>query len=713
MNAEPRSVNRSFEPSRRVLAPLPPDGRVRVLQFGPSLTVRGGITLGRAAHLRLSAAVRVDAARADDGRRLRAREGFGVRARGAGAAARARIARSDHRAHPLRVARQHAAQADPRGDGGARRAARWCCMRTVRNSTHSTGELPAAVRRNVNRTLQRANVFITLSTQWRDFYVEECEISPSQIVVLPNPVRVPAEVPDRATGATHVQFLHLGRLGERKGTYDLVNAFAGLPEALRDRARLVLAGDGDVEGVRKLAEPLARAGRGALVDRRARARPAARRRAMCSCCRRAPKACRWRCSKRWPMACRRSPRRVGGIPDVFRDGVDGVFVKPGNVEQIRAAMARMITDDAARLAAGRAAREHARALRRARVRAPPGGHLPAHRTDIGDPGILHERDAGIRRSPQAARRRRESRAAQSVLLRAVAPPARPARSRRTSRAAAPGRASSSRARCGRALHRLRQAWCAAATTLDSWPLLDKELLRNRLHAFTTGSEWFSAPANTGGTGRRAAQAGALARRRRVRAGLHRPARGRGSACIRAPCAPRSCAATTCRIRARCALPDGVSANGGRSRIFCARARVAQEHRTHRRFAREVRAATAVRLSERARVAVPAAAANNGRTLQDARGAHVLRSAEARGLDAGAGGARLPHRRLLRAGRARRLRLCVRAARVPLPARLLVRRVPAARLQTTAGRRGATGSTRSSAPRSGTTSCRWCAIAPAT
>ncbi len=72
--------------------------------------------------------------------------------------------------------------------------------------------------------------------------------------MLPNPVRVPAEVPDRA-GRTQVQFLHLGRLGKRKGGYDLVNAFAALPEALRARARLVLAGDGDVEGMRKLAAP--------------------------------------------------------------------------------------------------------------------------------------------------------------------------------------------------------------------------------------------------------------------------------------------------------------------------------------------------------------------------------------------------------------------------------------------------------------------------
>ena len=54
-----------------------------------------------------------------------------------------------------------------------------------------------------------------------------------------------------------MQFLYLGRLGQTKGTYDLVNAFAALPEAVRARARLVLAGDGDVEGMRKLAAPSA------------------------------------------------------------------------------------------------------------------------------------------------------------------------------------------------------------------------------------------------------------------------------------------------------------------------------------------------------------------------------------------------------------------------------------------------------------------------
>jgi phenylacetate-CoA ligase len=106
-------------------------------------------------------------------------------------------------------------------------------------------------------------------------------------------------------------------------------------------------------------------------------------------------------------------------------------------------------------------------------------------------------------------------------------------------------------------------------TLESWPMLDKELLRNRLHAFTTGSDWFSAPANTGGT-------------RGVPLKLVRSFDGVvfEQACIdRLVVGLGLCPRTvrTAVLRGdnlqdprTLALPDGVSANGGRSRIFCAR-----------------------------------------------------------------------------------------------------------------------------------------------
>lgn len=220
--------------------------------------------------------------------------------------------------------------------------------------------LPAPLRRLVCRMLQQASVLIALSTQWRDFYVHECEVSPSQVVVLPNPVRVPARVPDRA-GRAQVQFLHLGRLGPRKGGYDLVNAFAALPEALRARARLVLAGDGDVEGMRNLAAPLG--GRVRVlswIDAHERDRLLAESDVFVlpSYAEGVPMSLLEAMAAGLP--CITTP--VGGIPDVLTHGAEGLMVVPGDAAQLRAAISTFIGDEPARLAAGRRAYESARAF---------------------------------------------------------------------------------------------------------------------------------------------------------------------------------------------------------------------------------------------------------------------------------------------------------------------------------------------------------------
>jgi phenylacetate-CoA ligase len=104
--------------------------------------------------------------------------------------------------------------------------------------------------------------------------------------------------------------------------------------------------------------------------------------------------------------------------------------------------------------------------------------------------------------------------------------------------------------------------------LASWPLLDKELLRDRLGAFTTRREWFSAPANTGGT------SGVPLKLVRSldgvvfeQASIDRMVRGLGLDPRRA----RTAVLRGDHLQDPRALlsPDGVSANGGRARIFSA------------------------------------------------------------------------------------------------------------------------------------------------
>jgi glycosyltransferase involved in cell wall biosynthesis len=222
--------------------------------------------------------------------------------------------------------------------------------------------LPAPARRFVNRTLQQANLVIALSSQWRDFFIRECELTASQVTVLANPVRVPARCPERS-GKAEVQLLHLGRLGKRKGAYDLVAAFAALPQAVRARARLVLAGDGDVAQVSELAVKLGVEERVRVmswIDSHERDRLLAESDifVLPSYAEGVPMSLLEAMAAGLPGI----TTGVGGIPDIFTSGAEGLLVTPGNQPQLRDAMTQLIGDESMRLAAGRRAFERARSF---------------------------------------------------------------------------------------------------------------------------------------------------------------------------------------------------------------------------------------------------------------------------------------------------------------------------------------------------------------
>jgi glycosyltransferase involved in cell wall biosynthesis len=71
------------------------------------------------------------------------------------------------------------------------------------------------------------------------------------VLVLPNPAKIPDKVPPRE-GRGRLEFLFLGRVGTRKGTFDLISAFAALPLPVRRRCHLTIAGDGEIDQARSL-----------------------------------------------------------------------------------------------------------------------------------------------------------------------------------------------------------------------------------------------------------------------------------------------------------------------------------------------------------------------------------------------------------------------------------------------------------------------------
>jgi len=81
------------------------------------------------------------------------------------------------------------------------------------------------------------------------------QIPPSKMCVVPNPVELPEDIPDRS-GGSDLGVLFLGRIGMRKGTFDLVRAFAALPDEVRKKCHLTIAGDGEAAELRKTIDDL-------------------------------------------------------------------------------------------------------------------------------------------------------------------------------------------------------------------------------------------------------------------------------------------------------------------------------------------------------------------------------------------------------------------------------------------------------------------------
>jgi glycosyltransferase involved in cell wall biosynthesis len=233
--------------------------------------------------------------------------------------------------------------------------------------------LPQLVQHLLGILFRRCTNFIALSESWKAFYSKKFQLQDTQIIVLHNPVQLPSEIPSRV-GHQPVIFVFLGRIGKRggaldqvkslvafpqqdKGAFDLIRAFAALPEQERNGAKLVLAGNGDVEMAQQLIQELG-------LDKQATVYS-------------------WLSSEQrdallaeadvfvlpsyneglpmsmleamgWGLPVIVTP--VGGIPEVINHAENGLLVQPGNQQELVEAMQSLIANEDLRLTVGTAAR---------------------------------------------------------------------------------------------------------------------------------------------------------------------------------------------------------------------------------------------------------------------------------------------------------------------------------------------------------------------
>lgn len=213
--------------------------------------------------------------------------------------------------------------------------------------------------RAVVRRLLTADRWLVLGDRHVREYADRMRLSEDRIGVLHNAVQIPAD-PVCQFRAHPVHAVALGRLGMRKGSYDLIAAIGRLDADVRSRLRLTLAGDGEIDDVRAAVTD---AGLDETIDVAGWLGPSDRDQLLCS----AHIFVLPSYDEGLPMALLEAMAQglvpvttmVGSIGEAVSDGVDGVLVQPGSPSEIAYALATLVGDESRRAALGAAARRRA------------------------------------------------------------------------------------------------------------------------------------------------------------------------------------------------------------------------------------------------------------------------------------------------------------------------------------------------------------------
>lgn len=215
---------------------------------------------------------------------------------------------------------------------------------------------PAWRQRLISAEFARCRRVLVLSASWAEFVRS---IAPAaRVTVLPNYVRVPGLASETRPSEGAVTALFLGEVGTRKGIYDLIPA---LSRALTTAPHLHLqvGGSGEIDKARAAAQDhqvdshVDFAG-WVAGEKKIGALRAAHIYVLPSHNEGLPISILEAMSYGLPIIA----TRVGGIPELVREGTDGLLVDAGDVDALAAALSTLAQSPAQRHTMGRAARDH-------------------------------------------------------------------------------------------------------------------------------------------------------------------------------------------------------------------------------------------------------------------------------------------------------------------------------------------------------------------
>lgn len=207
----------------------------------------------------------------------------------------------------------------------------------------------------IRAVLQRVDRVIVLSDSWKD-YIQG--IAPrSRVIVVPNYVDSAKGGSERKNGGSSTALLFLGVLGNRKGIYDLLDAFTEVARQHPD-VTLYIGGNGEVEQVDQAIMRHGLEGRAQLLGWVAGSKKE-------KLLAQAEVFVLPSYNEGLPVSILEAMSRgvavlsttVGGIPQLVRDGKDGFLIEPGDVAALTERLNLLCGDAVLRKKMGSAARE--------------------------------------------------------------------------------------------------------------------------------------------------------------------------------------------------------------------------------------------------------------------------------------------------------------------------------------------------------------------
>ncbi len=231
-------------------------------------------------------------------------------------------------------------------------------------------------QRIVRAVFNRVSRVVVLSIGWQAWVQSMC--ANPHVMVIYNPVQMPAAFAwdNRKAGET----LFLGRLGQRKGTYDLLDAVAKVC-LTQPQLHLMLGGDGEQEQVQQRAIAL---GIGSHIEMLGWVRGEDKERVLAASMlyvlpsyhEGLPMSILEAMATGLPIL----STTVGGIPDAVTDGIEGFLVEAGDVSALADRMQRLLADPVLARRMGEAARRKVESTFSSQAVLP---HIERLYTDLG------------------------------------------------------------------------------------------------------------------------------------------------------------------------------------------------------------------------------------------------------------------------------------------------------------------------------------------